>query len=352
MPLAHLEPRSIGSDGAIYGRHGVDGVTSANAVFRSSDGCATVEVGADFADAAPEGLTWATRTTDGYVAITNDTAGGTGTIWFSASFGSGYSAVQVIGATQLLAIGRPVVNRKTGKTLLTVGEYGSGGTARKLWLSTDGGQTWSNVKTSDLTDAGVNSHFHGSAFDPTRSRLWVSQGDGVNGWFGYSDDLGTTWTEHILTGEAATLHGTAYHQPVAVCVLADRLALGPDGGTGTPGVWGLLKPTAAVTVDYELPDTGTDQVWEHYGQNPHATTYQDEAYILFAPSGGDLDRVDLVGTGDGGRSWHRVWTLPLAGGSATAGVVGKDTAGRLAVKAVVGETPRLYVGAAPSWTRH
>lgn len=324
-----------------YGRHGFDGITPANALIRSDDGFVTVEVGADLTASLPagEGLSWATNTTDGYVAVSHSVANDTGTIWHSASFAGPFVAKVTMKATQLLAIARPVTSRRTGKTVILVGEYNSGGTARKLYGSFDGGVTFSTLRTGTVNNPVVNSHWHNSAYDVEHSRIWASHGDGANAWCGYSDDHGTTWTEHTIT-EGENLGVVGAHQPTAIIPLRHRLAMAPDSGALDTGIWQATKPGLTLAaVHTTIPGVET---YDQYGQAPYALD-GDECYVAFGPSGADTDALHVAATGDGGRSWHNVYTQPLNGGAHTSGIVGPDAAGRLAWKSTVAGVGTLYV---------
>jgi hypothetical protein len=347
--LKPWQPRSVGVDGMFYGRHGFDGITPANAIFRSGDGFASVEVGYDFTAVLPEGegISWATKTTDGYVAISHSVANDTGTIWFSATFAGPFAAVLSMKATQLLAISRPVVSRITGKTILTVGEYNESAATRSLYGSFDGGQTWSILRTMAPSDTTRNAHWHASQYDPDTDRIWASHGDGPNGWFGYSDDHGTTWTEHRFAASDPLYTDSGQHQPTVIAPLRQRLALCPDGGTFDTGIWQADKP--GLDIKAVLSAIVGVPTFEQYGAGPYALS-GDECYVAFGPSGSTTDELVISGTGDGGRSWHNVYTQPLQGGSHTTGMVGPDSAGRLAWPSVIGTTNTLFVAPSLDWS--
>ena len=75
---------------------------------------------------------------------------------------------------------------------LFVGEYGGAfdDTCAYIWKSTDGGDNWSVVYSTDAR------HMHVTAYDPYNSRLYASHGDG-SGRRGYlvSTDGGENWTK-------------------------------------------------------------------------------------------------------------------------------------------------------------
>lgn len=308
-----------------------------------------MEIGYDFAPVLPagEGISWATRTTDGYVAVSHSTANDTATIWYSTAFTTGWSAVVSMRATQVLAVSRPVTSRLTGKTVLMVGEYGSGGTVRRLRGSFDGGATWSVIRTGVVVDAGVNAHWHTADYDVENSRIWASHGDGPNGWFGYSDDHGATWTEHRFAASDPLYINDGKHQPTVVACLPHRIAIAPDGGFFDTGVWQANKPgTEFDAVHSSLPGVYT---YDQYGSGPYAWDGADECYIAYGPSGSGSDRLVIAATGDGGRSWHNVYEQPLSGGSHTGGIVGPDAGGRLAWNSYIGGTWTLHVAPALDW---
>lgn len=327
---AAFTPRSIGTDGQVYGNGG----TGDRVLRRSADGGSTFEDGQDFGAlvASGEYVIFATRTTDGYVVVTSTDVsqpGNSARIWFSTSFTSGFTAVQTIKGTNEFSISRPEVGTN-GKTWLAVGEYSTDSPqpVHYLWHSSDGGQTWRNIKTATNADTTKNSHFHGCAHDPNQGmRLYSSQGDNGNNTFAYTDDpeaATPTWTTVTLN---------PHPQPTTLGVFPGRLFISPDHASpGIAGIWTLDTATHTPAEAWQGPlrETATDQ----FGRSPYAQSADGRAVVVIPDRLGGTLQAYFVATGDSGKTWHLIHTMPQSElGSASNGVVGPDAGGRIFYKA-------------------
>ncbi len=347
----NFNPRSVGVDGNLY-------FTYLNkTVMRSSDPTLAVRTaGPDFTPKTPNTVLWATRTSAGYVAVTNDSTTDVANIYFCPQ-GAGFSTnlddwtmVQATKAVTTISIAKPVTI--AGVTWLAVGEYVTGvfpSGVRKLWLSRDGGQTWTSIKDSIVTDTNINSHWHCAVIRPT-GRIWASQGDGVNTWFGYTDDRGRTWVPVPLPTTHPLYDGASvYQQPTVLLDLGDTLAATPDRGLFDTGVWAIDPDTGETAAWYALPSG--EVAHTQYGSG--AAQRGKEAYITFPDQGSGSNKTYIAGTGDGGRSWHVVSTVDTTGGSLAGPIVGPDLNGRVYMQPTSGTIPTyatgIMIGTPPTW---
>lgn len=349
-PTTNFAPRSIGVDGQLY-------FTYLNkTALRSGDGLATWTGGPDFTPkGTPNNILWVTRTTAGYVIITNDTPSDTANVWFcpeSAGFSTNlddWTRVQVTKATTHIAIAKPrVIN---GVSWLVFGEYVTGvypSVVRKLWLSKDGGQTWTSIRDSVLNDTAVNSHWHCAVILPS-GRIWASQGDGANSWFGYTDDH-KNWTPTPLATTDPLYDGAnVFQQPTVLLDMGNVLATAPDRGTFDTGVW-ATDPSTGRTVEWHALPSG-EVAHTQYGTG--SAQRGSEAYVTFPDQGSGSLKTYILGTGDAGRSWSLVSTIDTTGGTAHGPLVGPDRNGKVYLQPTSGSIPTyatgIMVGTLPTW---
>lgn len=335
----YVAAASIGVDGAVYSRSAGVAINRSTDSMQVGNPTQLFDISTAPGYAAGDSLAYVTRTSEGYVAITNN--GDTGKIWFTAVAAgtSGWAVVQATRGLQAQAMAKPKPGPDNGKTLLLFGEYAIGPavTPRNLWMSRDGGATWASISQTKLVNGATNSHCHGSVYDPVRRRIWSSQGDGENAWFGYTDDFGKTWVPLPFTAMRSSLAQTdhptlnTYTQPVALAILGERLIGTPDGNL-TAGVWEFDIDTGDPVVSFAL--ASGEVGFQQFGFTMSDGMNGREAYIAFPDTGSGSLRTYIAGTGDYGRSWWLLATLPWTGAGGTLGpMVGPDPAGWIYHKA-------------------
>ena len=203
-----------------------------------------------------------------------------------------------------------------GQRIVLAGEYNQADlSSKRLYLSRDGGMTFSVVRQTVDGAGPVNNHWHATAYDPWGGALWASAGDDTKPprELSFSLDWGVTWSS--LTAPA-----DRHLQPTAIIPFPARMVFGRDSGGFAPGLDWWERPVSggqpeggqalAPGLMTFAPDLSAAQVY------PDASTWcigrnSDECYILFPPRG--TGRGAIYATGDGGRSWHRVADVTRAG---------------------------------------
>lgn len=185
--------------------------------------------------------------------------------------------------------------------IVLAGEYGRRGTEKKhLWLSTDGGQSYTSIRETVNDDTGVNSHWHCAVYDD--GTIWACRGDGAdNAGVERSDDLGQTWT---------TLGAVC--QPTAVYPLPDRVLFGEDAQWCLAGIY---------RVERDRPDENQMRAYTVESGNPATWQYGkpgvvsgSTAWMPFNRQVGSDDHV-VVKTSDGGLTfsvWYRDASVALS----------------------------------------
>lgn len=347
-------PKSVGLDGYVYGVAG----GGSNQIVRSNNGFVSVESGVNFASAISDTgvLVSVTQVAEGCIAILTDYLSDAATatrIYFSATgFAGPFTLVHTLGAVNNISIGRPVAT--PDGTVMTVGEYGNSA-SRELYGTRDGGQTWTLLRTHAAADAGVQNHCHHAAYDADAGRLWGSFGDGVNSYFGYLDDVGGTWGSPSAwvavpaAGIGPEIANSVFNHPTVIVVLDDRLALAPDGTTPI-GVWNARKDDGYSSQALQLHPAHAST---NFARGPIAQADGQEVYLLLAPdtSVNVTSRYWIIGTKDGGDSWHIVDSahVNVAADNYSSGIVGPDSAGRLYLPANIGGSYTLKVATKPTW---
>lgn len=203
-----------------------------------------------------------------------------------------------------------------GQRIVLAGEYNQADrSSKRLYLSRDGGLTFSVVRQTVDGAGSVNNHWHATAYDPWGGALWASAGDDTKPprELSFSLDWGVTWSS--LTAPA-----DRHLQPTAIMPFPARMVFGRDSGGFAPGLDWWERPVSggqpeggqalAPGLMTFAPDLSAFQVY------PDASTWcigrnSDECYTLFPPRG--TGRGAIYATGDGGRSWHRVADVTRAG---------------------------------------
>lgn len=348
VPGESIIPLDIGSDGWVYGASRVPGD---NTIIRSADGFATRESGPKFSDLGDGRIVrTVTRTAEGYYAVLSGSTWGSdfSTVWFSENWASGWTKVHEMRHVLQISISRPVPTDEG--TVILLGEYGNGD-VRRVFLSRNGGRTWSQIYTH-TRKPGVtetNNHIHHAMFDPDMGRIWVSAGDGLNSYMGYSADWGATWTPVPAKLPLIDNPGATYRQPTILTPTSSRIISTPDGGVGRTGVWEMDKLTGDARVSYEVADTPP---FRSYPLHPWVQR-GDVVYILYPPipSVGFEDHIYIAATGDGGQSWHTIYSqyAPKWEWQFIEGIVGPDKDGRIFMYGEQDGTPRLHVGWSVGW---
>lgn len=169
------------------------------------------------------------------------------------------------------------------RTKFIAAEYGPGPgqpwtDSRYAYISTDGGDTWTQVfdslaDTSPLLADSVQSHLHAACYDPWNDRFYLSEGHGTSAGVYMSDDDGATWTKLPGTGVEG-----AFTAACTVLIATEfGIVMGTDGGgnglwvlpslsdmtLGTPEQIGLWRPSIGAqggfgfaSGKYRDPNTG------------------------------------------------------------------------------------------------
>lgn len=326
-----MMPKSVGLDGNLYG------VRSDLTLYRTLDGHETVETGAKMDDItgwiAGQGVSRMFQTYAGYVVIATHAAGYKASIWFSTSFTSGFTMVANLDRGAAGNINISAYNKGFGQTVILVGEYVMpapvAGQECRLFASFDGGATFNVIHTLPAKDPTVNNHYHATVYDPYDSRIYASSGDAQNAALYYSDDLGVTWS----TIDA--LYKGLHQQPTLMMAFPDKIATGPDRSTA-PVVLSLYKDRQfdlpntekfRYELDYAIFSKTASTGASSYSFSPYA---QDGVEAYFTVPGSKSRPLMVVGTGDGGNTWHKVFTINLAktaSGAARDGIIGPDKNG-------------------------
>ena len=321
-------PMSIGSDGYMYAiKGGVDGAL----LCRTNNGFTAVEDGQNMAtiDAAIK-VRGVTKTTAGYCVVC-EVAAGAGAIYFSTSFGSGFT--KVLDMT-IKPTGMGIFFDVQNDIVLVCEYSGTVNTQHRLYVSTNGGETFATSYTTEIIDEAVASHTHFAIYDPTSGLIFLSVGDGANRKFLVSDDLGATWAEFTdyqsnpKDGATFTDNGAMY-QPTLMIPTTRGILLTPDA---------IFYPVA-ISLDRKIGSapwtlsfiktlySGATSA-AYFAKSPYARN-NTEVYFIY-PNNATPTRHFIAGTGDGGNTWHLVCDITLTGvASMNYGIVGPDADGYL-----------------------
>lgn len=192
--------------------------------------------------------------------------------------------------------------------IVLIGEYDHTSTQKNLYLSRDGGVTFTTIRTTQPAASG-NNHWHAVAYDPWARAIWAAAGDNQvpPRELSYSTDWGATWN-------SITCDNSRHLQPTAIIPFATRVAFGRDSGVIIPGLdWWPRPVNQQPTGDYEL-EKGLLTFAPHlnaanvYFSRIHVAEGRtsDEKYVCFPRR--DTDTTHIWATGDGGTTWHLVYT--------------------------------------------
>lgn len=176
-----------------------------------------------------------------------------------------------------------------------------------IFVSRDGGETWVKIYELPLIQPGTNNHIHSICVSDYNGWLWITHGDGLNKGILYSHDA--LYSDNpTFTVISKGAFGDGGWQPTAVVPTATGVAFGTDTGTGYPN--GILA--------YDIPETseigkiGFKYILKHDDDKVHiarrgAHVNGVESYIVFNLS--NPSALKIIGTGDGGFSWHEITTM-------------------------------------------
>lgn len=186
-------------------------------------------------------------------------------------------------------------------------QYGYGFAVRNIYLSKDMGSTWDIINKNMITTPGdVNAHWHTAKYDPYLGRIWAAEGDNTNSAISYSDDLGETWVRN-----------PGLFQPTLIYPFPKRVIFGRDRTSAYPGIDQWIRNKDK---EFELEDLidnlsfRRDKNAFHNYPSMQIAGYGDVAYIRF-PAVIDMKEQYIYATGDGGESWHCVYSGTHIAGS-------------------------------------
>jgi hypothetical protein len=108
------------------------------------------------------------------------------------------------------------------RNICLLAEYGKHNDARRVFMSTDYGETWKTVFTANqapLTDGNAGTHIHDVTYDPYSNIIWICTGDGVHSHNVYwSKNMGKTWNAILKSSKTAPSQFTQII-PLPNCIL-------------------------------------------------------------------------------------------------------------------------------------
>lgn len=282
---------TVGPDGLLYG-------IDSGALFVSTDGGVTkAQTGASSPDPGTYGGPSNLFVTDAGFVLTTRTVTApdeTGSVFFADSLAGPWELVfttTTVGAW-FDQISCSAYNGG-GLDLVLLGEYGRRAAPKTLWLSTDGGVSYSAVLETVTLSEDANNHIHCARYDPHRERIWCGIGDGDNATLVWSDDLGDTWETH-----------PERLQPTAILPLAGRTVFGIDEQWMTTGAYEIVPGVPFTQRVFELDQNAGPY---QYGIGGVAIDGGRVGYMSFPRQLGSNPH-KVMATGDGGDTWHEVYS--------------------------------------------
>lgn len=220
--------------------------------------------------------------------------------------------------------------------------------ARRLFISTDFGSTWTqifDIYTTPVYKYGLGLHLHAAAYDELWDRIWLLTGDNtgdgttVSGYPSktqviYSDDRGATWN---WLDAAPYVEGHSIEaQYTSINCYKHAIVLGTDA---------LYTPFATLTI----PRTGYRTLGTpHFGgglyvngtgilrlfRRAYSPSNQYPSLVTYSIGATSNDPVVLI-THDGGFTWTELWretdfaTRPLLSGGCIRSMFGPDVNNKL-----------------------
>lgn len=219
--------------------------------------------------------------------------------------------------------------------------------ARRLFLSTDFGNNWSqifDIYTTPVYKYASGVHLHACAYHEDWDRIWLlfgdNTGDGTtisgyptNTQLYYSDDRGSTWT---LFPAATKVEGdTIQGQYTSIRVLKNAIVLGGDA-MGTAFNVLVYPITGYKTVGN--PVFGPGYVNNNSLMEQFRSAYSlNSDYPLFCGflAVSSTQDANIIMSPDGGASWFEIWretdlgTRPAVSAGCIKHVLGPDTSNRI-----------------------
>lgn len=308
-------PHSIGFDKFIYGLNNGN-----KRMIRTNNGFDAVEYGYDFFALDIGTPEFVTRTRAGFVVYVNHKDNLTASVWFSQAFDTGFEKVLDLtnGYVAGAFVPRPIHFVDNG--ILMVAEYSIAKDPLKpcrCWISRKGGiaDSWELINTVETVNSEENAHFHAYCYDPFQSRIYTSKGDYSNRKMEYSDDWGKTW--NVIDTNT---------QPTLLEPLRKRIVTCPDFGD----VVSVNTIEKCIDGNYTSNPYFKKQInianisaYGNFGKGcVGGLVGSDEMYVTFSESGSGVKKCFVVGTGDGGESWHLLQTFePTDGNGLVRGLV-------------------------------
>lgn len=305
--VAPIVTFSYGVDDFVYGFK-----LNTSVIVRSNDGFKTIEEGFDFKSVGEPAF--ATKTPTGFLVYVNHPPyNAESSVWHSSDFKTGFEKVLDMnhGYVSPGFIARPQHNVENG--LVIANEYNKLKDPTKTcraWYSTQGGKkgSWVLLNEQEVKDSANNFHIHTCCYDPFQSRFYLSKGDYGNRMMQYSDDFGKNWSNIDTATQPTLLEPTRKY---IVCL--------PDNAD-TCSVNVFVK-----NVDNDLSvkpflvkklNIASSSAYGNYGKGPAGgITNEDEMYFTFSESGSGIHKCYIVGTGDGGESFHLLRTIETKNGN-------------------------------------
>lgn len=265
------------------------------------------------------------KTYAGYVVIELISGSpNTSNIWFSESFDSGFTKVLTLDRGRINTFNFSVHHSKsTHNNVMMVSEYVSTtthipGQESRLFISKDGGQTWSLIFTLPTgTDQTASNHIHTHCYDPYDARIWLSNGDGrIHASLRYSPDMGINWYIVPYSDYIKTCVGS-HPQPTILIPLPDRIAMCPDNGLPS-GILSIYKDRKFQVIgqekfDFEYQHAAYARLSSANGA--YVMKYirsENEIYLVTRSLTGYRQSV-IIASGDNGVSWHNVASINMEG---------------------------------------
>ena len=236
---------------------------------------------------------------DKVLFISRDTVTNTGYVYYISSFTA--APQLVLSATE--GCNFELCNSASMDSInpyFFVGEYNQGeNSVKKLYKFDFTGLTFSVIKTTTYNQLLTNNHWHAIVYDKYTGWIWASHGDTGNQGLIVSKDGGSTWVT-ISTS----------HQPTLILPMRDRVILGSDNNTNSPGfdcvernINSNINTLQVISLYTFLSDFSATNNYPDYN---NCAVNGDLAFVVFPSNTVGLPSIILV-TYDGGENWNVVY---------------------------------------------